>query len=67
MDTTVATGKLERMRSGLKVITNETELDAMLASGDPSAYAVRSIPNPDRVGLLDQYVAWIEQHGSMDR
>ena len=40
-------------------LTNDGELDAMLASGNDAIKLVRSTPNPKRVGLRDQYIAWI--------
>lgn len=55
-----ARDKLESMKRGEEVITNDAELDAMLELGDDSIDDVRSVPNPKRVGVLDQYVAWIE-------
>ena len=48
--------KLDAMHSGNDVITNNRELDAMNEL-KPTA-EIRSLPNPGRVGLLDQYVAW---------
>ena len=57
---TVAQLKLNELKSGKQVITNELELDIMLSLGDDAIYQVRSAPNPKRVGLLDQYIAWID-------
>lgn len=56
-----AKDKLEAMKNGERVITNDAELDSMLELGDDSIDDVRSVPNPKRVGVLDQYVAWIER------
>ena len=51
--------KLEAMKRGEAVITNDEEMDQMLALGDDAIKKVRSLPNPQRVGLKDQYIAWI--------
>ena len=51
--------KLDRMKCGERIVTNDAELDAMLALDDDSVYEIRSLPNPNRVGVLDVYVAWI--------
>ena len=53
--------KLKAMKKGESVVTNDRELDAMLALDDDAIYKVRSIPNPKRVGIRDQYIAWIGQ------
>lgn len=59
----LAMDKLAAMMRGEVVITNDEEMDLMqemreLPSGDP-LWEMRSLPNPDRVGILDQYIAWI--------
>ena len=51
--------KLNAMKKGKTVVTNEKELDEMLELGDDAIYHVRSVPNPKRVGTKDVYVAWI--------
>ena len=56
--------KLKVMKKGHVVVTNDEELSGMLELGDDAVYKVRSLPNPKRVGLLDQYIAWI---GEADR
>jgi hypothetical protein len=56
-----ARDKLNALMSGETVITSDEELDAMLELGDDAIYAVRTLPNPARAGLLDQYRAWIDQ------
>jgi hypothetical protein len=33
----------------------------MLYSGDERAYKIRTIPNPNRVGMLDVWEAWIDE------
>ena len=55
----LAMDKLAKMVRGLDVVTNGAEIDIMIASGNDMAYEVRSLPNPGRCGLLDQYIAWI--------
>ena len=52
--------KLDRMKCGNTVITNDRELDAMRDTGDEAYYVVRTLPNPNRCGVLDQYRAWID-------
>ncbi len=54
-----AAQQLENMKEGKRVVTDNMELDLMLASGDESAYLVRSLPNPASKGYRDQYIAWI--------
>ena len=51
--------KLARMVKGERVITNSNELDAMMKADSDVAIKVRTIPNPNRVGVLDQYIGWI--------
>ncbi len=51
--------KLEKMKAGQVVVTNDQEMDKMMALGDDAIYSVRSLPNPSRVGTKDQYIAWI--------
>ena len=51
--------KLTAMQRGQAVITNDAELNAMLVSGNDAIKLVRSLPNPKRIGLRDQYIAWI--------
>lgn len=43
--------------AGERVITNDAELDIIQA--DDQFPHVLSLPNPNRVGTLDVYVAWI--------
>ncbi len=60
----VAMDKLERMKRGETVITNDAEMDEMSASGDEAAHTIRSLPNPNQIGTQDQYEAWIgEERG----
>ena len=58
---TIALIKLAKLKAGERVITNDKELDEMLSSGDDAAYSIRTIPNPDRVGVLDVWEAWIQR------
>ena len=51
--------KLNRMKNGEKIITNDKEMDQMLELGDDAINWVRSLPNPGRVGIMDKYTAWI--------
>jgi hypothetical protein len=55
----VALNKIQAFKRGERMIVSGAWLD-VLSDLDPDlACKVKSIPNPDRVGLLDQYVAWI--------
>ena len=51
--------KLDSMKRGNMVITNDQEIDVMLKLGDEAVYEIRSLPNPKQTGTKDQYVAWI--------
>lgn len=51
--------KLKAMKKGDVVVTNDGEMDQMLELGDDAIYKVRSLPNPRRLGVKDQYIAWI--------
>lgn len=53
--------KLEALKGGKHVITNDAEMDAMLAWDSDTMKLVRSKPNPNRLGLRDQYIAWISE------
>lgn len=52
--------KLEALKAGQKIITNDEELDAMMALDSELFDDVRSIHNPNQLGVKDQYVAWID-------
>ena len=54
-----ATIKLQQMKNGKKCITNDIEMDLMSEIDDETMNDVKSLPNPNRCGLLDQYIAWI--------
>lgn len=65
-DKNLALAKLDAMKRGERVITNDHQLDDMILLGDEAAYKVRSMRNSKQVGTLDQYVAWIEkEHGGL--
>ena len=51
--------KIEQLKAGERVITNDVEMDAMIDLDGDTMQQVRSIPNPKRCGVWDQYVAWI--------
>ena len=51
--------KLAAMYQGHAIITNDSEMETICALDDTSWKLIRSAPNPNRVGLRDQYVAWI--------
>jgi len=55
----VLRSKLEAMKKGEIVVTNDEEMDQMLALDDDEIVKVRSLPNPQRVGIKDRYIAWI--------
>lgn len=52
--------KLDAMKRGERVITNEEQMEEMMRLESETMDDVRSIPNPNRVGVKDQYVAWID-------
>lgn len=60
-----------RLKAGERVVTNDETLNALAAyfHDDETAEAkaffseVRTLPNPKQVGVLDQYVAWIDDEG----
>jgi hypothetical protein len=49
--------KIAAMKRGETVVTNDEELDMMGTLDE--LRGMRSLPNPDRVGIKDQYIAWI--------
>lgn len=51
--------KLDALKAGKVVITNDAEFDSMRALEDDAICKVRSVLNPHRLGLRDQYIAWI--------
>ena len=54
--------KLMLLKQGQKLVVSDADLDEMLASGDITACEIRTIPNPNRVGTLDVYIAWIDSN-----
>lgn len=58
----LARNSLDRLKRGERIITNDLTLDAILehCQDDDARYEIRSLPNPKRCGVLDQYVAWID-------
>lgn len=64
----LALAKWSEMKTGARVITNDEELDyliqhfAHIENEDSHRYYrhLASIMNPQRVGILDQYVAWLD-------
>jgi hypothetical protein len=55
----IAQRQLDRLKAGERIITNDIELEAIFElPGDDWKY-IRSLPNPERCGIWDQYVAWI--------
>jgi hypothetical protein len=52
--------KLEALKRKERIITNDDEMDAMIDLDGDTMNSVRSIPNPNRVGFRDQYIAWID-------
>ena len=55
----VAFNKMMQIIDGQKVVSNSIEMDLMLDIDDTFFYDVVSIHNPDRVGLLDQYIVYM--------
>lgn len=64
----VALLTFNRMKAGERVVTNDQTLDVLSDhfkdqdTADASLFfrCCDSMPNPKRVGTLDQYVAWID-------
>lgn len=52
--------KADKIAKGERVIGDDRFLDWMITHSSSMSIRVRSIPNPDRVGLLDQYIIWTE-------
>jgi len=52
--------KMQAMRDGEHIITNDLEMDEMTKLDSELMCYVRSIPNPKRLGTLDVYEAWID-------
>ena len=52
---------LTRLKAGERIVTNDETLDAIIdhCQDDDTRYDIRSIPNPKRCGIYDQYIAWI--------
>ena len=48
------------MLSGSKVVCSDAELDKIEAYVHPAIDHMRSLPNPERVGILDAYIVWID-------
>lgn len=55
----VAQNALARMKAGERIVTNDLVLDAIFELPGDDWKLIRSLPNPRRCGLRDQYVAWI--------
>ena len=55
--TQITIEKMNKAESGKRIITNSKEINAMLLL-DEKFYNLKSIPNPNRCGLLDQYIAY---------
>ena len=60
MDAMITARKLTRLLAGEMVVTNGEELDEMQPNADDLGAYIRTLPNPNRVGVLDVYIAWIE-------
>jgi hypothetical protein len=57
----VLKNKIKALRAGQRVITNDAELDELTPALGDDGNHLRSIPNPRRVGVLDEYEAWLEK------
>ena len=60
-NTDLLLSKLEAMKNGETIITNDFEMDQMGLLDDDTMNKVRSLPNPNRCGIMDKYIAWIKQ------
>lgn len=54
----VVARKWNDLKMGKVCITNSLEMD-LFPSDDPAMNFLKSFPNPNRVGILDQYIAFI--------
>jgi hypothetical protein len=52
--------KLQRFLSGQRIIASCEDMDRLEGLDWQIAKRLVSIPNPERVGILDQYVAWLK-------
>ena len=59
VDPKAAQYRLDQLKQGKAIVTNDETLDAIARLGDEAYYTIRSLHNPKRVGILDQYIAWI--------
>lgn len=59
MKTLNTSPKLAKLLGGKTVVTNDDELDNLQHEADQFGLYIRTLPNKDRHGLLDQYTAWI--------
>jgi len=50
--------KTERIRRGERVVVSDSDLDKMSELDGDFMNHVASLPNPDRLGILDKYVAF---------
>ena len=53
--------KVKDLLEGKRIITNGQELDEIEKVMGDECNWLRSIPNPRRLGILDQYEAWISK------
>ncbi len=50
---------VERIKNGERVVVSDVTMSQL--ENDPDLYRhLRSVPNPDRVGFIDRYVAYID-------
>ena len=54
------TPQIQALQRGEKVIIGDAGLDLIQAFFPKVSEKIASLPNPNRVGILDQYVAWIK-------
>ncbi len=59
MNMKVAQEKLNAMKAGSKVVTNDQEMDLMSELDGVTMNRVKSLPNPAQIGTKDSYIAWI--------
>ena len=53
--------KVEALRRGERIVTNDAELDEIGPALGDDGNRLKSVPNGRRVGILDQYEAWLEK------
>ncbi len=51
---------VERLKNGERLVVSDRTMDALEGLDDHFVKNLRSVPNPDRVGLLDKWIAYMD-------